>query len=369
MKVSVHMVTYNHEKFIAQAIEGVLMQETDFPYELVIGEDCSTDGTREIVIDYAQRCPNKIRALLREKNLGMRENGRRTREACRGEYIALCEGDDYWTDPHKLQKQVDFLDTHPRYAFAFHNVYVEREDGTRDIEPYLVDVQQFTFGLADVLITNPVPTCSVIYRRLWVGDLPTWYYTLDTGDHPLYLLLAQKGPLFYLDEVMGVYRKHQGGVYTSRSYDQRFDGLLRMYEAFSDHLGPHYDSIIREAKSNYTAELVVEKARAAGGPEEGLAVVRRTLAKWQEEYTLPDAWLTRALGRACAYYVFTTRTEHIARRTARHCLVQMIRNDPSWLRNPGVLSIAADLLLGEQYADRLRGHYRRLSRQLQRGET
>src|SRR5687768_16687744 len=113
MKVSVAMITYNHEAFVAQAIESVLMQKTDFDFELVIGEDCSTDKTREIVNGYKSKYGERIRVLLPAKNLGINRNLKQTLLACQGRYIALLEGDDYWTSSLKLQKQVNFLDTHP----------------------------------------------------------------------------------------------------------------------------------------------------------------------------------------------------------------------------------------------------------------
>ena len=108
--VSIIMITYNHERFIAQAIEGVLMQETGFPFELVIGEDCSTDGTRAVCEKYAREHPDRIRLLPAERNLGMNLNARRTLRACRGKYIANCEGDDLWTDAGKLQRQAEYLE-------------------------------------------------------------------------------------------------------------------------------------------------------------------------------------------------------------------------------------------------------------------
>lgn len=107
--VSVCMITYNHEKYIKDAIEGILMQKTSFPIELIIGEDCSTENTRKIVEDYAEKYPNLIFAQYSEKNLDMMNNFFNVLQAVRSKYIALCEGDDYWTDPLKLQKQVDFL--------------------------------------------------------------------------------------------------------------------------------------------------------------------------------------------------------------------------------------------------------------------
>ena len=122
--VSVKMITYNHEPYIAQAIEGVLIQDTDFPIELVIGEDCSTDRTREIVLDYQKHYPKIIRLITSEKNVGAKENGYRTEQACRGKYIAFCEGDDYWHQPLKLQKQVDFLESNPDYGMVHSNAHL-----------------------------------------------------------------------------------------------------------------------------------------------------------------------------------------------------------------------------------------------------
>jgi glycosyltransferase involved in cell wall biosynthesis len=117
--VSVKMITYNHAPYIAQAIEGVLQQKTNFPFELVIGEDCSTDGTTEIVFEYQKKYPKTIRVITSEQNVGMKENGYRTLKACRGKYIAFCEGDDYWHHPEKLQKQVDFIEGHPECGLVF----------------------------------------------------------------------------------------------------------------------------------------------------------------------------------------------------------------------------------------------------------
>lgn len=113
------MITYNHAPYIAQAIEGVVQQKTTSPFELVIGEDCSTDGTREIVFEYQKKYPDIIRVITSDKNIGATRNGLRTVKACQGKYIAFCEGDDYWHHPHKLQKQVDYLESHPECGLVF----------------------------------------------------------------------------------------------------------------------------------------------------------------------------------------------------------------------------------------------------------
>ncbi|MDR0333403.1 MAG: glycosyltransferase [Dysgonamonadaceae bacterium] len=126
--VSVCMITYNHEKFISQAIEGVLMQKTNFPIELIIGEDCSTDKTREICIEYQQKYPEIIKLQLPEINKGMMRNFIENMQAARGKHIALCEGDDYWIDPYKLQKQVDFLEANEDYGLVHTNYNVVDEN-------------------------------------------------------------------------------------------------------------------------------------------------------------------------------------------------------------------------------------------------
>ncbi len=354
MKVCVRMITYNHAKYIAQAVESVLMQETNFPYELIIGEDCSTDGTRDIVVDYQRRYPDKIRLLLAEQNLGALENARRTRAASRGQYIALLEGDDYWTSPFKLQKQVDFLDTHSECALCFHATEVVYEDGSKQPHLFLPPGRKPTYQLEDLLQGNFMVTCSVMFRNGLVSEIPEWCYHLPIGDWPLNLLHAQHGEIGYLDEALAVYRKHGGGVYTSRSYDRRFDDVVRMYDAFSRHFEHRYDRIITGAKRRHMAELVVEKVKAADSFEEGIAVAHSTLEQWQKAYAFPDAWRNKALGHVYAHFLFSRSDGHSDRRIARRCFARIIRYDPSWLRNPGVWSVAVESYLGPRVGHWLR---------------
>jgi glycosyltransferase involved in cell wall biosynthesis len=354
VKVSVAMITYNQERFIAQAIESVLVQETDFGVELVIGEDCSTDGTRAIARDYGEWYPGRIRLLLRDRNLGMIPNFVATLGACGGQYVALCEGDDYWTDPGKLQKQVDFLDAHPEYAVCFHDVAVVDDQGRERSATYCPADQKRRSTLEDVLRSDFLPTCSVMYRRGLFGEFPPWYEGMPTGDWPLHVLNAEHGDIGYLPEVMGVYRQHGGGVYTSLSYDRRFQDMLRIYDVFGAHLEQRYEGIIEEARCSHMAELVVEKAKATGSFGEGVAVARSTLDEWQGAYGLPNAWRRKALGRVYAYYLFASRAGEVDRSTARHCFGRMFCYDPSWLRNAGVWSIAADAFLGTTISHSLR---------------
>jgi len=245
VKVSVAMVTYNHEPFIAQAIESVLMQQTEFGVELLIGEDCSTDGTREIVAEYAGRHPERIRPLWHEHNVGAQANSIAVLNACRGQYIAALEGDDYWTGPLKLQKQVDFLEAHPECSMCFHNVEVIYEDQSREPRNYCPSDQKEISGLEDILKWNFIPTCSVMCRRGVVCELPDWYHELAIGDWPLHILNAQYGDIGYIESVMGVHRVHRGGIWSSSSHVQRGKAALQMYYHLRSYLGARYQKSIK----------------------------------------------------------------------------------------------------------------------------
>ncbi len=127
--VSVLIMAYNHEKYIANAIEGVLMQKVNFGYEIIIGEDCSTDNTRAVIVDYATKYPDKIKIILHESNVGAKANQLAILNAGKGKYIAFCEGDDYWIDEFKLQRQVDFLETHTDYVLTHTGVLFINNQG------------------------------------------------------------------------------------------------------------------------------------------------------------------------------------------------------------------------------------------------
>jgi glycosyltransferase involved in cell wall biosynthesis len=243
MKVSVAMVTYNHEKFIAKALDSVLMQSTNFDYEIVIGEDCSTDNTRSILLDYQKRHPGKFRLLLHEKNLGMHLNGAQTLDACKGEYIAMLDGDDYWTSPEKLQKQVDFLDSHPACAVCFHNALIVYEDGSREPISYRPNQKAFS-TIIDLFLDNYIPTCAVMFRSGLFGKVPEWIGTLKMGDWLIHILNALHGNIGYLDETMAVYVVHPGGVWSTKNWQDHEPAMIAMFEALVVNLGPRYAGIL-----------------------------------------------------------------------------------------------------------------------------
>ena len=227
--VSVCMITYNHEMFIEKAIEGVLMQKTNFPVELVIGEDCSTDRTREICLKYKNEYPDRIKLLLREKNLGIMGNFIDTLQSCTGRYIALCEGDDYWTDPYKLQKQADFLDANAGFSICFHSVKVlkrnrlRRDKITRDV-PETTDIYTLAEG-------NYIHTPSVMYRRR--GEVLKEFEKaagLSVGDYVLHMFHARYGKIKKIPDAMAVYRIHEGGVWSLRDKSVKYRKWLELLD-------------------------------------------------------------------------------------------------------------------------------------------
>jgi glycosyltransferase involved in cell wall biosynthesis len=247
-KVSVHMITYNHVNFIAEGIESVLRQETEFPVELVIGEDCSTDGTRSVVQKYAEKFPNVIRTLLPDQTLGMHKNFAAVRAACRGEFVALLEGDDYWTDTAKLEKQFAFLADHPDFSICFHNCTIwNKRDGKDQKWVFPQDLKKDVFETEDILGPWFIPTASILFRNYHDFKLPSWFENCQSGDIPFLLLMSLRGKIKYLNANMSVWRLHGGGVSASHSGYSNIIGMTYIYESFNAHTQYKYKAKVQEA--------------------------------------------------------------------------------------------------------------------------
>lgn len=353
--VSVCMITYNHERFIAQAIESVLMQETDFPVELVIGEDCSTDGTRAIVVEYAQRHPDRIRPLLRERNLGMIPNFVATLQACRGKYIALLEGDDYWTDPHKLQKQVEFLEGHPECSMCFHDVMVVYEDQQQESHRYCSPDQKTITTLEDLLVGNFIATCSVVFRHLSI-DFPEWFYQLSMGDWALHILNAQRGHVGYIGQLMGAYRVHPGGVWSATRNVQRLRETLKLYGHLDTYLDLAYKEHIRSAALRLWdgfAAAFIQQARDQESPRSAIASAYSELEAWPSNLRLTRQERDRLMAKVHAGLAFDCY-HHGDLSSVRWHAIQAVLRDAAWLRNRGFLSVTARAFLGRRNANGLR---------------
>lgn len=226
--VSVCSIAYNQEAFLRETLNSILSQNTSFPYEIVIGEDCSTDNTRKICIEYQQKYPAKIRLLLPQKNVGMIPNFFNSIKSCRGKYIAFCEGDDYWTDPHKLQKQVDFLESNSTYIGTFHRAhFLNERNGADTCYPvWYKENVEFTDAVREWLI----PTNTLMFRN--TNDFPFSHFENKltySGDRLMHLLLTDKGPIHYMHETMAVYRIHNAGATADASY-HNYEGELRYFK-------------------------------------------------------------------------------------------------------------------------------------------
>jgi len=241
------MVTYNHEKYIKQAIESVLTQKTKFDYELIIGEDYSTDDTRRILSQYQIRNPNRIRIIFNNKNLGPAENFVRTFNACKGTYIALLEGDDYWINSSKLQKQVDLLDSNLRYSMCFHTAQAFYEINPK--KKYFIPSQNRESGeyfVEDILAYNFIASCSAMYRNIYFKKLPDWFKLFAIGDWPLHTLYAMHGSIGYIDEVMAKYRIHSDSRYSSRTRIANYLDIIKTQKRLDRCLRYKYHKIIHK---------------------------------------------------------------------------------------------------------------------------
>ncbi|WP_051662737.1 glycosyltransferase [Flavobacterium sp. KJJ] len=233
--VAVYMITYNHAFFIEEAVESIMIQNTNFEYKLFIGEDCSTDNTRAICLKLKERYPDKIELILNEKNLGAVSNAIQVFKACfesKAKYIALLEGDDYWTDPLKLQKQVDFLEANPDYVICAH-VAEEKNEMTKfnNVFPHIK--LNTTKNIEDYIINNLTATCSLMFKAEYLNPLPIWYKDIHFGDWGLALLLFYRSnkKLMILKDCMGVYRVNSGSVHGSLKSDN-----LSLIKAYKMHL-------------------------------------------------------------------------------------------------------------------------------------
>jgi glycosyltransferase involved in cell wall biosynthesis len=212
--VSVHMLTYNHAPYIAQAIEGVLRQETSFPIELIIGEDCSTDGTREIVFNLQNKYPNVIRVITSEKNVGARKNSQRIGKACRGKYIAFCEGDDFWHHPRKLQIQVDYLEEHLECGLVHSDAdKFDVMTGKKSVNCYslLQKKNNHSSTLIGMILNDPLLcTCTVVVRHDIYRDIcrECSYELSDKflmGDYQTWVEFAYRSKIKYIDKSLATY--------------------------------------------------------------------------------------------------------------------------------------------------------------------
>ncbi len=260
--VSIVCTTFNHARYVEQAIIGFLIQETLFPFEIVIHDDVSTDHTRDIVTSYAQKYPNIIRTVYQSENqyaLG-RTSAIVAFGHCRGKYVAFCEGDDYWTDPQKLQLQCDLLESNPTYSLVFHNCRLQHEAKGDSRDEIACRLTKTSFTLDDVVLSDWfIPSQSMVFRRDAL-ELPHWLHRVFGLDYAMHLLLALKGRIGYIDRIMGVYRINSASISGNRPPGFFQVKHIQTLSYFNFHTAFAHDKTIarrldRERESLYLAFL------------------------------------------------------------------------------------------------------------------
>lgn len=284
MKVSVLMLAYNHGPFIGQAIESVLAQELDDEWELVIGEDVSTDNTRAVVADYAARFPQRIRPLMHETNLGMFGNFAAVLIASRGRYVSIVEGDDFWTDSQKLARSIAMFEDSDNLSIVFHQVEAFAEEGAELPAHYAesggvfpAGLEGTRFGLNDILRVNFIQTCSATLLRSAIGVPPEWLGGARLIDWPIFILAARHGDIGFIPRVMARYRVHETGLWSTRNEQARRRDTIWVLEHLLEMLDRPSRRIVRNTIANLHVDSILYPP-ADPGDRGRLAHLRAILA-------------------------------------------------------------------------------------------
>lgn len=269
--VSVTLVTYNHAAFIAQCIESLLAQRAGFPFEIVIGEDQSNDGTREICRQYADRFPGVIRLFLRDRNESIVSidgrdrilNGHFTRLAARGRYVAPIEGDDYWLDPLKLQRQVLALEADASLAACFTNADIITEGKPGKVQRHYpgsarpdesvtaktletTSLSSDVVDTAELIMQRRILIMTWLIRRDVLTTAPDWFYDIAYCDRAMAVLAAGRGGVKYLPDVTAVYRRHPGGIWTGwTDVAAKSEVSAGIFHRINEHFGFQHDLQVR----------------------------------------------------------------------------------------------------------------------------
>lgn len=244
--LSVCIITYNQKEFIQQCIDGALFQNTSFKYEIIINDDNSTDGTSAICEAAAAQNPLQITYCRNIQNLGMINNWIESIKRCKGKYIALCEGDDYWTDPNKLQKQVDFLEANPEYSICFSG-FKTLDEYTHQ-ETIKIPLPQ-SINIESIIEQNNYATATTVFHARYMKPVPEWFSNMVFADWPLYIsvLAASNKKAYCINDVTTVYRIHAGGVHGNLHASNK-----KLIKAYKQHIDFYRAMQSNLFKKNYT---------------------------------------------------------------------------------------------------------------------
>ena len=223
--VSVIVLTYNHSAFLSDAIESICTQKTSFDFEILVGDDASTDSTQQILKTFETKYSNLLNITYRTQNIGVVPNFVDTLKKAKGKYIAFCEGDDYWIDENKLQKQVDFLQANNNFAICFHTAKIFDQNKQLLLEDNITNSQKSEYSLMDLMKGNFLHTPTVMLRNDFV--LKANFTELPIGDWPLYITMLKDRKIKKMEDAMAVYRVHQNSVWSSKSQIHRLQKTIQ----------------------------------------------------------------------------------------------------------------------------------------------
>jgi len=342
------MVTYNHEKYIAQAVESVLMQETDFDVELVIGEDCSTDRTREILLDLQAKHPDQVKLLPSERNLGVNGNIARTLQACTGQYIAFLDGDDYWISPHKLQLQVDYLDRHPEITVCYHKAHIVNEDGSVVLGEGAKPDSKPVSTIEDIIRRNFIVSCTVMYRHGFVSAFPEWWYEIVNADWTLHIFHAQHGDIGFIPEVLSAYRYNPAGIWTRLPYEDRLVTRIKAYSMMNQNLEYRYDGIFQLVLSDLwkrLSDVSIENSFRAGQEDPSIHNISTIIENGFQALPYPPGWKAELLTEVYQRLLFDHyQNQNLSK--VRYCCGELLLLRPSLFRDKGILKVCLIAFLG-----------------------
>lgn len=266
--VTIRCLVYNHEPFVKECLEGFVKQKTNFSFEAIIHDDASTDNSASIISEYANKYPEIIKPIIETENQYSKHDGSLRQimdNATRGRYIAYCEGDDYWTDPLKLQKQIDFLEQNPEYSICFHPVKILKKG--KLVKDYITRKVPETTDIYELAKGNYLHTLSVVFRRN-SPEIPSWVSQCPAGDYALHMFNATFGKIKKLNDVMGVYRIHHTNTWVNQDIVNMSLNIIAylevMMEKFSDDINMllknRYASVCVHVSSIFFERKDIEKS-------------------------------------------------------------------------------------------------------------
>ncbi|WP_316802141.1 glycosyltransferase family 2 protein [Pedobacter nototheniae] len=264
--ISVVMITYGHENYIEEAIKGVFNQQTNFDVELIIANDCSPDNTDAIITEIIKEAPANIKVnyISHRVNIGMMSNSMDAFSLARGKYIAFCEGDDYWTNSLKLQKQIDFLEKNEDFSLSCHNALTIYEDVTKKSHPFNKLKKSLELEPTHIVNDWVVPTASMVFRMNIIRNLPVWFTDIYSGDYTLALLNMNKGRIHFDEEIMSVYRVVFNGTSASSIYKNEmvfvYHQHIKLLTLFNEYSNFKFEKIISKKAKKLLQEIAFLEA-------------------------------------------------------------------------------------------------------------